>query len=200
MLFVLRFVYILGLLLQARRADAEKSGVHGPRIEENTDVQAPRTKDKTGVQASHTEKQSGVQALCTEENLKFDNSYFKDDDYTPRLLFIVHHWELNKKVKLPVEAIDKALLDDPEFRRRVHLYATDEDAFKRDYVVAHKKLSKPGLSHSSFFGSAFENSMLRLKNMPVTQTAVGVAIAAAVVIFSVFYVILGYFYEVNRRI
>ncbi|XP_060194130.1 L-ascorbate peroxidase 3-like [Lycium barbarum] len=111
---------------------------------------------------------SGDQAPKSGETLKFDNSYFK---------------ELNKKGKLPVEAIDKALLNDPEFRSRVHLYAMDEDEFKRHYVVAHKKLSEFGLLHSTFFGSAFENSMLRLKNMPVT-----LAIAAAV-IFSVFYLI-----------
>ncbi|XP_059293033.1 L-ascorbate peroxidase 3-like [Lycium ferocissimum] len=112
---------------------------------------------------------SADQAPKSRETLKFDNSYFK---------------ELNKKGKLPVEAIDKALLNDPEFRSRVHLYATDEDEFKRHYVVAHKKLSEFGLPHSSLSGSAFENSTLCLKNMPVTF-----AIAAAVVIFSVFYLI-----------
>ncbi|KAK4368147.1 hypothetical protein RND71_011939 [Anisodus tanguticus] len=142
----LKLVTLLGLLLQARRADSEISGVHG---------------HPTG------------------ETLKFDNSYFEE--------------LANKKdsslLTLPT---DKALLDDKKFRGYVQLYATNKDAFKKDFEEAHKKLSELGLPHASFFRSTLEKSTLVVKNIPVAQRAVGVAVAAAVVIFSVFYLI-------NRR-
>ncbi|KAG5060960.1 hypothetical protein JHK87_001989 [Glycine soja] len=44
-------------------------------------------------------------------------------------------------LKLPT---DKALVEDPNFRKYVELYAKDEDAFFADYATSHKKLSELG--------------------------------------------------------
>jgi L-ascorbate peroxidase len=54
----------------------------------------------------------------------------------------------------------------------------DEDAFFSDYAVSHKKLSELGFT---------KNRTL------LAQSAVGVAVAATVIILS-------YFYEINRRV
>lgn len=63
----------------------------------------------------------------------------------------------------------------------------DEDAFFTDYAASHKKLSELGFNPPSLgFKGAVKNSAL------LVQSAVGVAVAAAVVIFS-------YFYEVHRK-
>ncbi|XP_009612590.1 L-ascorbate peroxidase 3-like [Nicotiana tomentosiformis] len=114
---------------------------------------------------------------------EFDNSYFvellKQDSSLLQLL-----------------PTDKALLEDTKFRGYVQLYAKDKEAFFRDYIESHKKLSELGLPHSSFFRStlekgrsALEKGTSAVKNTPVAQRAVGVAVAAAVVIFSFFYLI-----------
>ncbi|MCD7471631.1 hypothetical protein HAX54_012214 [Datura stramonium] len=120
---------------------------------------------------------SGIQGPRTgEETLKFDNSYFVE--------------LVNKRGS---SLNDKDLLDYPEFRSCVQLYAKNKEAFFRDYEEAHKKLSELGLPHSSFFRLTLEKSTSVVKNMHVTtQRAVGAAVAAAVVILSVFYLI-------NRR-
>ncbi|KAK0604675.1 hypothetical protein LWI29_018113 [Acer saccharum] len=116
---------------------------------------------------AHLER-SGFEGSWTEEPMIFDNSYFVEllKGESPGLL------------KLPT---DKALLEDPEFRRYVALYAKDEDAFLTDYALSHKKLSELGFSPPS---SGFK---------VLAQGAVGVALAAALVIFC-------YLYEVNRRV
>ena len=88
-------------------------------------------------------------------------------------------------MKLPT---DKALLDDPEFRGYVELYAKDEDAFFRDYAISHKKLSELGFTPSSSSGS----KVIAKDSTVLAQSAVGVVVAAAVVIMS-------YFYEVRKR-
>lgn len=63
----------------------------------------------------------------------------------------------------------------------------DEDAFFTDYAASHKKLSELGFNPPSLgFKDAVKNTAL------LAQSAVGVAVAAAVVIFS-------YFYEVHRK-
>ncbi|CAE7491218.1 APXT, partial [Symbiodinium natans] len=80
------------------------------------------------------DKKSGVGmaggAAWTKNWLTFDNSYFKDykskDDH---LLWF---------------PTDQALHEDPEFKKSFDLYAQDQDAFFRDYAVAHKKLSELG--------------------------------------------------------
>lgn len=60
----------------------------------------------------------------------------------------------------------------------------DEDAFFRDYAASHKKLSELGFSPSSSKTIQKDGSIL-------AQSAVGVAVAAAVVILS-------YVYEVRK--
>ncbi|PIA57380.1 hypothetical protein AQUCO_00600248v1 [Aquilegia coerulea] len=123
---------------------------------------------------AHPER-SGFEGAWTSEPLKFDNNYFVE----------LLKGEAEGLLKLPT---DKALLDDPEFRKYVELYAKDEDAFFRDYAASHKKLSELG------FTPSFSGPKLDIKTGTIlVQSAVGVAVAAAVVALS-------YFYEVHRRI
>ena len=64
----------------------------------------------------------------------------------------------------------------------------DEDAFFRDYAVSHKKLSELGFTpHSSGSKATVKDSTI------LVQSAVGVAVAAAVVVLS-------YLYEVRKKI
>ncbi|KAM3362991.1 L-ascorbate peroxidase 3 [Capsicum galapagoense] len=83
---------------------------------------------------------------------------------------------------------DNTLLDDPKFRECVQRYARDKEVFFKDYEEAHKKLSEFGLPHSSFIRSVLEKSM----ELVISSTATQRAVAAAVAIFGVFYLI-------NRR-
>nr|DAD41650.1 TPA_asm: hypothetical protein HUJ06_015973 [Nelumbo nucifera] len=133
-------------------------------------------KDIVALSGGHTlgrahPERSGFDGPWTKEPLKFDNSYFVE----------LLKGESEGLLKLPT---DKALLEVPEFRRYVELYAKDEDAFFRDYAESHKKLSELGFSPKV---EAKNNTAI------LAQSAVGVAVAAAVVILS-------YLYEVNRRI
>ncbi|XP_062024755.1 L-ascorbate peroxidase 3-like [Rosa rugosa] len=106
------------------------------------------------------------------EPLKFDNSYFIE----------LLKGESEGLLKL---SSDTALLDDAEFHKYVELYAKDEEAFFRDYAESHKKLSELGFTTSS-------SKIVARGSTILAQGAVGVAICAAVVI-------LGYFYEVRKR-
>ncbi|KAL3038804.1 hypothetical protein AAZX31_01G152100 [Glycine max] len=63
----------------------------------------------------------------TKDPLKFDNSYFVE----------LLRGESKDLLKLPT---DKALVEDPNFRKYVELYAKDEDAFFADYATSYKKL------------------------------------------------------------
>ncbi|XP_022763060.1 L-ascorbate peroxidase 3-like [Durio zibethinus] len=136
-------------------------------------------KDIVALSGGHTlgrahPERSGFDGPWTNEPLKFDNSYFLE----------LLKGESEGLLKLPT---DMALLDDPEFRRYVELYAKDEDAFFIDYAESHKKLSELG------FTPASSRSKLIVKDSTIlAQGAVGVAVAAAVVILS-------YFYEVRKR-
>ncbi|TYJ44438.1 hypothetical protein E1A91_A03G224800v1 [Gossypium mustelinum] len=136
-------------------------------------------KDIVALSGGHTlgrahPERSGFDGPWTNEPLKFDNSYFLE----------LLKGESEGLLKLPT---DKALLDDPEFRKYVELYAKDEDAFFRDYAESHKKLSELGFTPTS------ARSKVVVKDSTVlAQGAVGVAVAAAVVILS-------YFYEVRKR-
>ncbi|KAF3434697.1 hypothetical protein FNV43_RR21782 [Rhamnella rubrinervis] len=123
---------------------------------------------------AHPER-SGFDGPWTKEPLKFDNSYFVE----------LLKGESEGLLKLPT---DMTLLDDPQFRHFVELYAKDEDAFFRDYAESHKKLSELGFAPRSSGSKAIVKD-----NTILTQSAFGVAVAAAVVI-------LGYFYEVRHRI
>ncbi|RAL49304.1 unnamed protein product [Cuscuta campestris] len=119
---------------------------------------------------AHPER-SGFDGPWTKEPLKFDNSYFVE----------LLQGETEGLLKLPT---DKALLDDPEFRHYVELYAKDEEAFFEDYAASHKKLSELGFNPS---GSK------TVKDGPIlVQGAFGVTVVALVVA-------LGYWYE-NRRL
>ncbi|XP_010432358.1 PREDICTED: L-ascorbate peroxidase 3, peroxisomal-like [Camelina sativa] len=135
-------------------------------------------KDIVALSGAHTlgrahPERSGFDGAWTEEPLKFDNSYFVE----------LLKGESEGLLKLPT---DKTLLEDPEFRRYVELYAKDEDAFFRDYAESHKKLSELGFNPSSSGGKAVADSTI------LAQSAFGVVVAAAVVAF-------GYFYEVRKR-
>ncbi|KAF3957025.1 hypothetical protein CMV_017920 [Castanea mollissima] len=122
---------------------------------------------------AHAER-SGFDGPWTKEPLKFDNSYFVE----------LLNGESEGLLQLPT---DKALLDDPEFRPYVELYAKDEDAFFRDYAESHKKLSELGFTPRSF-GS----KVIAKDSTVLVQSAVGVAVAAAVVVLS-------YFYEIRKK-
>lgn len=61
----------------------------------------------------------------------------------------------------------------------------DEDAFFKDYAVSHKKLSELGFTPSSGSKASVKESVV------LAQSAVGVVVAAAVVILS-------YLYEVRK--
>ncbi|KAK3003011.1 hypothetical protein RJ639_020068 [Escallonia herrerae] len=122
---------------------------------------------------AHAER-SGFDGPWTKEPLKFDNLYFVE----------LLKADPEGQLRLPT---DIALLDDPEFRPLVDLYAKDEDAFFRDYAVSHKKLSELGFSPSSSGSKAsIKDSTL------LAQSAVGVVVAAAVVVLS-------YLYEVRKK-
>ncbi|XP_030464102.2 L-ascorbate peroxidase 3 [Syzygium oleosum] len=95
-------------------------------------------KDIVALSGGHTlgrahKDRSGFDGPWTKEPLKFDNSYFVEllKRNSPGLL------------KLPT---DRVLVEDPEFRRYVELYAKDEEAFFEDYALSHKKLSELGFS------------------------------------------------------
>ncbi|URE07843.1 L-ascorbate peroxidase [Musa troglodytarum] len=81
---------------------------------------------------------------------------------------------------------DKALLEDPVFRDYVELYAMDEDAFFEDYAESHKKLSELGFTPPrTCLTRGKTRSMLQ-------QGALGVAVAALLLVLS-------YFYEINKK-
>uniref|UniRef100_A0A803NP72 L-ascorbate peroxidase n=1 Tax=Cannabis sativa TaxID=3483 RepID=A0A803NP72_CANSA len=136
-------------------------------------------KDIVALSGGHTlgkahPDRSGFDGPWTSEPLKFDNSYFVE----------LLKGESEGLLKLPT---DIALLDDPAFRGYVELYAKDEDAFFKDYAESHKKLSELGFSPVRSSNKEFAKS-----SVIIAQSAVGVAVAAAVVILS-------YFYEVHRK-
>ncbi|XP_058108001.1 L-ascorbate peroxidase 3 [Magnolia sinica] len=138
-------------------------------------------KDIVALSGGHTlgrahPERSGFEGPWTKEPLKFDNSYFVE----------LLKGETEGLLKLPT---DKTLLVDPEFRCYVELYAKDEDAFFKDYAESHKKLSELGFSPSS---STSVNKIDAKTSTVLAQSAVGVAVAATVVILS-------YVYEVSRR-
>ncbi|RWR81712.1 putative L-ascorbate peroxidase 4 [Cinnamomum micranthum f. kanehirae] len=138
-------------------------------------------KDIVALSGGHTlgrahPERSGFEGAWTKEPLKFDNSYFVE----------LLEGEKEGLLKLPT---DKAVLEDPEFRGYVELYAKDEDAFFKDYAVSHKKLSELGFNPSS---PSSVNKLDAKTGTILAQSAVGVAAAAAVVILS-------YFYEASRK-
>ncbi|KAJ4803909.1 Ascorbate peroxidase [Rhynchospora pubera] len=139
-------------------------------------------KDIVALSGGHTlgrahPERSGFEGPWTKEPLKFDNSYFVE----------LLKGEAEGLLKLPT---DKAMLDDPKFRHYVELYAKDEDLFFKDYAESHKKLSELGFTPpTSGTGSkAADISACTI----LAQSAVGVVVAAAVVVFS-------YIYESSKK-
>lgn len=68
-----------------------------------------------------------------------------------------------------------------------------EDFFE-DYEEAHKKLADLGLPYSAFIKSTLEKSASQVKKVLAAQKAVGVGVAVAAAV-----VILSFFYVINRR-
>ncbi|KAI4367719.1 hypothetical protein MLD38_023427 [Melastoma candidum] len=135
-------------------------------------------KDIVALSGGHTlgrahPERSGFDGPWTQEPLKFDNSYFIE----------LLKGETDGLLKLPS---DKVLLDDPAFRPLVELFAKDEDAFFREYAASHKRLSELGFSPKTSTKAAVKDGII------LAQGAVGVAVAAAVVILS-------YFYEIRKK-
>ncbi|WJX61152.1 L-ascorbate peroxidase 3 [Trifolium repens] len=130
-------------------------------------------KDIVALSGGHTlgkahKDRSDFEGPWTRDPLKFDNSYFVE----------LLKSESKDLLKLPT---DKALVEDPEFRKYVELYAKDEDAFFRDYATSHKKLSELGFNPNCNYRSKLAKGVL------------GFAIASTVVM-------LGYLLELNKTI
>ncbi|KAJ6802262.1 putative L-ascorbate peroxidase 4 [Iris pallida] len=139
-------------------------------------------KDIVALSGGHTlgkahPERSGFEGAWTKEPLKFDNSYFVE----------LLKEESEGLLKLPT---DKALVEDPIFRHYVELYAKDEDAFFRDYAESHKKLSELGFTPPRQSGSSSKCDTKA--SVVLAQSAVGVAVAAAVVVLS-------YLYEISKK-
>lgn len=161
---------------EGRLPDAKQGGPHLKDIFYRMGLS---DKDIVALSGGHTlgkahADRSGFDGPWTREPLKFDNSYFVE----------LLKGESEGLLKLPT---DNALLEDPAFRSYVELYAKDEESFLKDYAESHKKLSELGFTPSSFsLKEAVKSSTI------LAQSAVGVAVAAAVVILS-------YLYEVRRK-
>ncbi|KAL5168659.1 L-ascorbate peroxidase 3 [Glycine soja] len=128
-------------------------------------------KDIVALSGGHTlgkahKDRSDFHGQWTKDPLKFDNSYFVE----------LLRGESKDLLKLPT---DKALVEDPNFRKYVELYAKDEDAFFSDYATSHKKLSE--------LGFIFKNHRSIL-----TKGVIGIAIVLTAVI-------LGYLRELNKK-
>ncbi|XP_057769258.1 L-ascorbate peroxidase 3 [Salvia miltiorrhiza] len=159
---------------EGRLPDANK-GV--PHLKEVFYRMGLSDKDIVALSGGHTlgrahPERSGFDGPWTKEPLKFDNSYFQE----------LLKGETEGLLKLKT---DLALLDDPDFRRYVELYAKDEDAFFKDYAESHKKLSELGFTPPGAKTIVKDGTIL-------AQSAFGIAVAAAVVI-------AGYLYEARKK-
>ncbi|XP_008236006.1 PREDICTED: L-ascorbate peroxidase 3, peroxisomal [Prunus mume] len=161
---------------EGRLPDAKRGA---PHLREKFYRMGLSDKDIVALSGGHTlgrahPERSGFDGPWTKEPLQFDNLYFVE----------LLNGESEGLLKLPTDA---ALVEDPEFRKYVDLYAKDEDAFFRDYAESHKKLSELGFTPISSSTKTAKDSTI------LAQGAVGVAVAAAVVI-------LGYLYEAKKRL
>ncbi|KAH0978010.1 hypothetical protein GBA52_027729 [Prunus armeniaca] len=161
---------------EGRLPDAKRGA---PHLREKFYRMGLSDKDIVALSGGHTlgrahPERSGFDGPWTKEPLQFDNLYFVE----------LLNGESEGLLKLPTDA---ALVEDPEFCKYVDLYAKDEDAFFRDYAESHKKLSELGFTPISSSTKTAKDSTI------LAQGAVGVAVAAAVVI-------LGYLYEAKKRL
>ncbi|KAG6645558.1 hypothetical protein I3843_08G124400 [Carya illinoinensis] len=135
-------------------------------------------KDIVALSGGHTlgkahKERSGFESLpWTTDPLKFDNSYFVE----------LLKSDSKGLLKLPT---DKVLVEDPEFRRYVELYAEDEDAFFTDYAASHKKLSELGFIPPS---SGIKRTML-------TKSALTVVVAVGLLLWLCY----SNFYEKSQK-
>lgn len=76
---------------------------------------------------------SGFEGKWTAQPLRFDNDYYRVllKEEVPKGLLMLDS--------------DKALLDEPELKKLCEKYAEDQEAFFKDYAVAHQKLSELGM-------------------------------------------------------
>ncbi|KAL9258278.1 putative L-ascorbate peroxidase 3, peroxisomal [Drosera capensis] len=136
-------------------------------------------KDIVALSGGHTlgrarPERSGFSGAWTKDPFKFDNSYFVE----------LLEGDTEGLLKLPT---DKALVQDPVFRRYAELYAKDEEVFFRDYAESHKKLSELG------YGLACRRSSVADKNrVTFTRSALGVVVAVT-------FFTLGYLYDSHIR-
>ncbi|KAF8666082.1 hypothetical protein HU200_053792 [Digitaria exilis] len=152
---------------EGRLPDAKKGASH---LREVFYRMGLSDKDIVALSGGHTlgrarPERSGFDGAWTKDPLKFDNSYFVE----------LLKGDSEGLLKLPT---DKVLVEDPEFRRYVELYAKDEEAFFRDYAESHKKLSELGFTPPR---SALSRKSGNQQKSLLVQAAAGVAVAAAVV-------------------
>lgn len=101
-------------------------------------------KDIVVLSGAHTlgrahQDRSGFDGAFTRDPLTFDNSYYVE----------LMKGDSQGLVKFPT---DKALMQDPVFRRYVQVYAQDERKFFKHYAKSHKKMSELGF-HPNQHGS-----------------------------------------------
>ncbi|KAL9241417.1 hypothetical protein vseg_015532 [Gypsophila vaccaria] len=95
-------------------------------------------KDIVLLSGAHTlgrahQDRSGFDGPFTRDPLTFDNSYYVE----------LMKGDTDGLVKFPT---DKALMQDPVFRRYVQIYAQDERKFFKHYAKSHKKMSELGFN------------------------------------------------------
>ncbi|KAL7609539.1 hypothetical protein Lser_V15G12289 [Lactuca serriola] len=112
-----------------------------------------------------------------EKPLKFDNSYFVE--------LLKGDSDSDGSLK---HATGKALLDDPNFRTYVELYAKDEDVFLKDYAESHKKVSELGVTLPLSQDASFD-----------ARGAANLVSSATLVFLNFSSMLLVYIQQINRK-